>query len=64
MAVLRAKNFSLARKSLEKWLQDYDAGKSAFCVVQEGGQAARLVVLFEINDDSRTMMKHVYDEAS
>eukprot|EP00903_Cladosiphon_okamuranus_P008244 g7936.t1 len=29
MAVLRAKNFSLARKSLEKWLQDYDAGSVA-----------------------------------
>ncbi|CAM9909254.1 unnamed protein product [Ectocarpus sp. 12 AP-2014] len=26
MAVVRAKSFSLARKSLEKWLQDYDAG--------------------------------------
>ncbi|CAM9395772.1 unnamed protein product [Ectocarpus fasciculatus] len=26
MAVVRAKSFSLARKSLEKWLQDFDAG--------------------------------------
>ncbi|CAM9457536.1 unnamed protein product [Pylaiella littoralis] len=29
MTVLRAKNFPLARKSLEKWLQDYDAGWSS-----------------------------------
>lgn len=29
MAVLRAKSFSMARKSLEKWLEDYDAGKSS-----------------------------------
>ena len=44
MAVLRARNFSLARKSLEKWLQDHDAGERGFWRAGKaaGRQAARV----------------------